>query len=47
MTGSCRPSLPVSPCWGIALGPQWVDAVPVESHDTPVDGVVFGDRISP
>jgi 5-formyltetrahydrofolate cyclo-ligase len=35
---------PGTPCWAIALGPQRVDSLPVEPHDRPVDGVVFGDE---
>jgi 5-formyltetrahydrofolate cyclo-ligase len=27
------------PRWGLILTPQWVDALPVEPHDQPLDGV--------
>lgn len=38
---------PEIPRWGIALSPQRVDVLPVEPHDQPVDGVVYGDECGP
>jgi 5-formyltetrahydrofolate cyclo-ligase len=31
---------PDAPRWALALDCQWVDALPVEPHDVPLDGVV-------
>ena len=31
---------PEAPRWALALGPQWVDALPVEAHDQPLDGIL-------
>ena len=30
--------------WALALDPQWVEALPIEAHDQPLDGVVGVDR---
>ena len=30
---------PEAPRWALALDPQWVDALPVEPHDQPLDGI--------
>ena len=33
-----------APRWSLALDCQWVDALPVEPHDVPLDGVVSPSR---
>lgn len=39
------PTLPPdSPRWALALDAQWVDDLPVEPHDAPLDGVVSVSR---
>ena len=35
---------PDTPRWSLALDCQWVDALPVEPHDVPLDGVVSPTR---
>lgn len=35
---------PDAPLWALALDCQWVDALPVEPHDVPLDGVVSPSR---
>jgi 5-formyltetrahydrofolate cyclo-ligase len=35
---------PETPCWALALDEQWVDVLPVEPHDVPLDGVVSPSR---
>ncbi|WP_422929412.1 5-formyltetrahydrofolate cyclo-ligase [Singulisphaera sp. PoT] len=35
---------PEAPRWALALESQWLEALPVEPHDVPLDGVVFPDR---
>jgi 5-formyltetrahydrofolate cyclo-ligase len=37
---------PGTPLWAIALGTQRVESLPVEPHDVPVSGVLFGDAIA-
>jgi 5-formyltetrahydrofolate cyclo-ligase len=37
---------PEAPRLALVLGPQWVDEVPTEPHDQPVDGVVGADHHS-
>ena len=32
-----------APRWALALGPQWVDALPIEAHDQPLDGILGVD----
>jgi 5-formyltetrahydrofolate cyclo-ligase len=40
------PTLPTgTPLWAIALGSQRAESLPVEPHDFPVTGVLFGDAI--
>ena len=34
------------PCWALILDAQWVEKVPVEPHDLPLDGVASTSRIS-
>jgi len=29
-----------APRWALALGPQWVEALPIEPHDQPLDGIL-------
>ena len=31
---------PEAPRWALALGPQWVDALLIEPHDQPLDGIL-------
>lgn len=33
-----------TPCWALAYDEQWVDDLPIESHDVPIDGVVSPSR---
>ncbi|HEU5117666.1 MAG TPA: 5-formyltetrahydrofolate cyclo-ligase, partial [Isosphaeraceae bacterium] len=33
------------PRWALALDPQWVEDLPVEPHDQPVDGVASASRV--
>lgn len=35
---------PDAPRWALAFDPQWVDDLPVEPHDAPLDGVVSPSR---
>lgn len=35
---------PDAPRWALALDPQWVDDLPVEPHDQPLDGVLGVSR---
>lgn len=35
---------PDVPCWALAFDCQWVEALPVEPHDVPLDGVVSPAR---
>lgn len=35
---------PTVPRWALAFECQWMEALPVESHDVPLDGVVFPHR---
>ena len=35
---------PEVPCWAFCLDPQWVEELPVEPHDVPLDGVVSPSR---
>jgi 5-formyltetrahydrofolate cyclo-ligase len=40
------PTLPTgTPLWAIAFGTQRAESLPVEPHDFPVTGVLFGDAI--
>ena len=43
-TGSCRPSAPTPRAGRLAFDCQWVDDLPVEPHDVPLDGVVSPTR---
>ena len=36
---------PDAPRWALCLSTQWVDALPVESHDRRLDGVADADRV--
>jgi 5-formyltetrahydrofolate cyclo-ligase len=40
MTASCPGSADDAPRWALAFDVQWVEALPVEPHDQPLDGVV-------
>ncbi|MDB5353535.1 MAG: 5,10-methenyltetrahydrofolate synthetase [Planctomycetota bacterium] len=38
---------PDTPRWSLAFDEQWVEAVPVQSHDQPLDGIVSPGRRFP